>query len=409
LLNQLSLQAITFQPTISYKISEMFGIGAGLTYTVGSVNLQRNLDLASAGGEGNVELDGSASGIGFNAGVYYTPYDKFSVGLTYRSKTKMTVEGGDAIFNVPSSLRPSFPADNKFNASLPLVSVTSLGIAYKPSEKLTVGFDVNFSAWSAYDSLIFEYEKPLQGGAITRTASPRNYKDAFAFRLGGQYAVTDAFTVRAGGYYDMTPVRDGYMTPETPDSDRIGLSAGVGYRIGGFEIDASVLFINGMKREQTQNQMTVQNLGIPGIRLADIKTPGYGLNNEMGFNPFYERLLPDGLPQGAAIYLQTSVASTPTFFTTWLGNNDVLGFATNGGDMDKNGTTDYAAITTATTFRSLYAEFLDVVSANKTKKGAIANIPYVTSVPMFTTIIVTQLKATAQWSQSCTGCLYNYR
>lgn len=36
----------------------------------------------------------------------------------------------------------------------------------------------------------------------------------------------------------------------------------------------------------------VDNLGIPGIRVADVRTEGYGFNNPQGFNPFFERLLP---------------------------------------------------------------------------------------------------------------------
>jgi long-chain fatty acid transport protein len=58
--------------------------------------------------------------------------------------------------------------------------------------------------------------------------------------------------VRGGAYYDQTPVQAGYMTPETPDADRIGLTLGLGIKpTENLFIDASVLFIMGMKRTQS--------------------------------------------------------------------------------------------------------------------------------------------------------------
>jgi long-chain fatty acid transport protein len=274
LMNQLTLQAITFQPTASFKIADWLSVGAGFTYTTGSVKLQRNLDLSiyepatpdnSNDGqyrEASVELDGRASGMGFNAGIYLAPTEQLSVGITYRSRTNMRVNGGTANFDVPSALRnpaPTqttyFPEGNTFNATLPLASVTSIGIGYKPTTELTLAFDVNYTAWAAYDSLIFEYATPLRTGGVDvpRTASNRNYSNAFAFRGGVQYAIHNTFFLRGGAYYDMTPVQAGFLTPETADADRLGISGGVGFRISdNFTIDTSLLYIRGMKREQTQ-------------------------------------------------------------------------------------------------------------------------------------------------------------
>ena len=52
-----------------------------------------------------------------------------------------------------------------------------------------------------------------------------------------------------GGYFDQTPVKDGYLTPETPDANKIGITAGCSFRITEkFHLDASFLYIEGMKR-----------------------------------------------------------------------------------------------------------------------------------------------------------------
>lgn len=273
-LNELTLQAIFIQPTVSYKLSEKVGIGAGFVYALGSVNLQRSLSQQNAAGEpGQAELDGSASGIGFNAGVYFNPTEKFSVGLTYRSKVDMEVKDGDATFTVAPSLNSQIPASNKFDASLPLPANITLGLGFMPTEKLTIAVDVQRVQWSAYEKLRFDYEKPV--GGSTFTENNRNYEDVFIYRLGAQYKVTDALALRVGTYYDNSPVQEGYLTPETPDANAIGISGGLGYKIGEkIQLDASFLYIN--KEERTDKSDKSGGVGgtykslayIPGLAVS---------------------------------------------------------------------------------------------------------------------------------------------
>jgi len=131
-----------------------------------------------------------------------------------------------------------------------------------------------------------------------------------------------------------------------------------------------------------------QNLGVPGIKVADVTINGYGYNNPLGFNPYFERLLPSTQPAGLISYLQyvqERVATLkPTFFTNWLGNNDVLGYARSGGASD--------ALTPVADFTTKYKQVLDVLATGSTK-GLVATIPNVTNVPFFTTVKATAVKA----------------
>src|SRR5688572_2578086 len=61
-LSELELSAIYIQPTISYKIGDKIGIGAGVVYARGSVNLQRSLPVESSeGNDGKAEFDGNGN------------------------------------------------------------------------------------------------------------------------------------------------------------------------------------------------------------------------------------------------------------------------------------------------------------------------------------------------------------
>lgn len=122
----------------------------------------------------------------------------------------------------------------------------------------------------------------------------------------------------------------------------------------------------------------VNNLGIPGLSVATALTAGYGFNNPFGFNPYFERLL--GQDNALASYNDVVALAKPTFFTCFLGNNDVLGYATTGGVND-------AAITTEDKFKTNYETILETVTAGDAK-GLIATVPDVTSLPFFTTVTV---------------------
>lgn len=58
-LTRLQLQAIFFQPTVSFRLTDKIGIGAGFVYSYGKVNLQKDLPLQGQDGEyASVELAG---------------------------------------------------------------------------------------------------------------------------------------------------------------------------------------------------------------------------------------------------------------------------------------------------------------------------------------------------------------
>ncbi len=273
-LNELSLKAIFVQPTLSYQITEKLGIGAGFVYSFGGVNLQRSIPLENNEGEASAELDGDASGFGYNVGIFFNPTDKLSFGLSYRSQVDMEVEDGTATFTVPASVQSRFPAGGtSFKAELPLPSTLTLGIGFNPTDKLTLAVDVSRVGWSAYERLRFDYGADVNGSNFTENA--RNYEDSYIYRIGAEYNVTESLALRAGAYLDETPVQDGYLTPETPDADSRGLSVGLGYSINeNISLDASFLYIN--KKERT-DQGNLSG-GVPGTFKSVAYIPGVALN-----------------------------------------------------------------------------------------------------------------------------------
>lgn len=270
LIQDISLLSVFIQPTLSYKINEKLSVGGGLTYVTGLVDISREIP-APIGNNNSVNLSGDATGFGFNAGVHYQATEKLSVGLTYRSQVDIDLEEGEADFSVVDALSSSFP-DQGFAASLPLPSTTTLGIAYQVNEKLLVSVEGSLVDWDTYESLDFDFDNNT--ASLEDSENPRNYESQIILRAGAQYMVNEKLFVRGGVYYDPSPIQDDFFNPETPNTDNLGLTAGLTYNVNEkFAVDASFLYIYGFERE---SQYEPANFG--GKYKARSYIPGIGLN-----------------------------------------------------------------------------------------------------------------------------------
>ncbi len=124
------------------------------------------------------------------------------------------------------------------------------------------------------------------------------------------------------------------------------------------------------------------NLGVPGIRVIDISFPGYGADPQKA-NPYFYRMIPVDKPM--TTYLDVVRESNPTFFTCWIGNNDVLGYASSGGMLGASGApvTGLGGLTNPGMFQAMYGLLVDALTQNNAK-GVLVTIPDVSTIPFFT-------------------------
>ncbi len=269
LIREINLKTIFIQPTVSWKLNEKFGIGVGFVYATGSFDLRKGVPVQDGSGEyGEAKLHGAASGVGFNSGVYFNS-GNWSAGISYRSSVKVNVDGGSADFTVPSSLAEYFPV-NTFSTYIKLPQVISGGVGYSKG-KWKYAVDVNVIGWHTYDTLRIDFATNTD--KLDDVNDARCYKDVFIARIGAEYKLNEKMEVRAGMYYDVSPVKDGYLTPETPDADRLGITCGTSIHFGEkFSADIALLYIEGMKRSDT-NLAT----GFSGTYKSRVVAPSIGI------------------------------------------------------------------------------------------------------------------------------------
>lgn len=297
-LNQsVKIQVFNIQPTVSYRILPNLSVGAGLMVAWGNVDLNKGLLKASTINAmipgvvkqqlveqgvpaeyitddmvnqyasqmylnneitpASVNLKGTAEVVlGFNVGAMWDINDKITVGASYRSKMDMKVKSGDAklSYNIPNEAvqqvvqsKLNVLDNTNFAAQLPAVSVLTFGVSYKPIERLTLAFDAQLSGWSDYEKLSIDFvglDAPFDQH-ITK-----NYSDAWAFRLGAQFAMTNRLDLRAGFIVDTTPVNENYFNPETPGMTRLEPTFGFSFRpIENFSVDLAFTYVAGLARK----------------------------------------------------------------------------------------------------------------------------------------------------------------
>lgn len=259
-LQRIVLQSFYVQPTVAYRVHDKLSLGAGFILALGNVTLQRTVPLADADGNyRSAELEGRTYAFGFNAGIFGQLTPAFSYGISYRSEIQMSVEGGDARFEVPASVQSLFPEGNTFDSSLPLPAVLTIAFGYRATERLRFAADANRTFWGTYESLEFRFATHTD--AVQDISDPRRYNDVWSYRLGAEFDVHEKLQLRAGVLYDMTPVDEGYMTPETPDVDRLGFTAGFGWNIASdILLNTSIVVIATDQRYQSPEVVAAEGM-----------------------------------------------------------------------------------------------------------------------------------------------------
>ncbi len=128
------------------------------------------------------------------------------------------------------------------------------------------------------------------------------------------------------------------------------------------------------------------NLGVPGALVFDLTDEtDLVAKYTVRKNPYFQVVMRNQATLGASLVKQ-ALKLNPTFINLWIGNNDVLGYATSGGTQGTDPAT-YSLPTDVPTFTFLYNAVAEAITdASGARKIVAANIPDVQNIPFFTTV-----------------------
>lgn len=216
------------------------------------------------------------------------------------------------------------------------------------------------------------------------------YADGSLYASGQQYSYANILAQQfafAGGNgtfnTPMMPTEDGVSPNLTPTGLYFTTKLIVGYStdcLGNTSLAPVPAVANpdqaklaGELMTSVASQGPFNNTGVPGIKVGHLLAPGLGM-----LNPYYGRFAEN--PATDALISEAAKVN-PTFFSLWVGNNDVLGYATSGG-IDPITPFDGAP---GVGFAASYTAVLQTLMQSAAE-GALANIPDIASAAFFTTV-----------------------
>jgi lysophospholipase L1-like esterase len=260
-----------------------------------------------------------------------------------------------------------------------LLATLAIGFASCEPEfekEVTADYTAGEANFSSYVAIGNSLTAGYMDGTVSRVGQTNSYPNLLA----------QQFALVGGGAFDQPSYAD--------DVNNLGGFAG---QVGSTRlvIDANQLNPDGTRGAVepiagastitlTPQAKAYNNMGVPCAKSSHLGFPGYG-----ALNPYFAR----HATTPTATVLGDAMSKAPTFFTNWIGSNDVLAYATSGGvgvDQNAAGNTNpttygFNDITNANTFNSVYNTIVNTLTANGAK-GVVCTIPSVTSIPYFTTV-----------------------
>ena len=247
------IATVSINPTIAYHVLPSLSVGVGLNYMLSRTQAKKMIDQSALGaGDGELILKGIGDGWGYNLGILFTPDKRLSVGFAYRSSIKVTHHGDIELKNIAPALQPVFGGSD-FETDMDTPStfpeIISLGIAYRPTENLTLGIDAEKGGWSSFDRADIDLENEIPEAGFSDISTRLDWHTAWIIKIGADYKVNEKLSLRGGYAYVETPVPEHTLDASNPDSDQHNFCVGFGYKMKKLFID--VFYISAFYKDRT--------------------------------------------------------------------------------------------------------------------------------------------------------------
>ena len=244
-----TVEALTINPSIAWKVSEQMSLGAGLSIQQMKATLSNAVPysalafgsglaaggpagasaaLAAVGGpgkEGVATVEGDSWAYGWNLGGMFQVTPATRLGVAYRSTISHELEGDIDFANRPAALGGALP-DGSVKSDVKLPDTFSIALAHDLDARWQLLADYSWTGWSSIPELAIQRTSGQPVSTVKLA-----FKNTNRFGVGANYRYDDKWTLRFGLAYDETPVQDADRTPRLPDSSRVWTSVGAQWRM----------------------------------------------------------------------------------------------------------------------------------------------------------------------------------
>jgi len=241
-----SLMYVRMNPVVALKLGPTFSIAGGVTVNYAKIELEQGLRAFEV--PPNIfRFKGDGWSVGYNVGLRWQPHEKVSLGATFRSSTKITMDGQTEIEQQPVIRPQTLPAQADFEFPLGF----AFGISYRPTPKWNLEFNADYTDWSSFGTTTIRQQGTTQFGVQQDILVALNWKPSWLYAFGVTRYFDNKWHVSAGYVFNENSIPDDYYTPLAADLDRHFFTIGVGRKGKRFDLDLAYQFGYGPARTVT--------------------------------------------------------------------------------------------------------------------------------------------------------------
>lgn len=213
-------------PSLGYRVSPMWSVGAGLNLMYTFFGIQTAINTPVGPGDGELKLHDNQLGLGGQLSFLFEPSHCTRFGLVYNSAMKLNFNAVPAFSNL-GVLRPVLESHGLLDADLALhmtvPQTLMLSLFHDLNPRWAVLSSVGWQNWSQFGRVGVELDS-VNSRSLTVN---RNYKDTWHGSVGFQYKTPYAWRLSSGIAYDSSMVDEKNLTPDMPVSKtwRFGFGA----------------------------------------------------------------------------------------------------------------------------------------------------------------------------------------
>ncbi|MBX3708869.1 MAG: outer membrane protein transport protein [Gammaproteobacteria bacterium] len=237
-LTRIYTKTIDIAPSIAWKVNNQwsFGIGPDIHYfSVQSKTRVRtqSIDPTIVGTVGDSFSRFSANdwGYGGHIGVLYRMNDTTRIGLNYRSKLMMHLDGHSS-FGLDQQ---GFFETNLFQLSLPLPPTTTLSVYHDMTPCWALMGTIAYDQWNVIQNYHAKnyIQPPVPGnpsGIIPDVNAPQDMRNTVDLSIGTHYKINEKLMLRSSFKYEPTPTSSAFRYVNFPDGIKYGIQIGSRYQ-----------------------------------------------------------------------------------------------------------------------------------------------------------------------------------
>ncbi len=280
-LTRTSVMHVKLSPSVAWRVRPGLSVGASLDVSYARAELALFpetsvvADLDGSGRPGDSTADAffgmagedlSGVGYGLRLGLQYRRGD-LSLGAIYFSETDLSLDGGSMFLNLSALGLGKVGYDCEM-AGLTWPQHAGAGVAYRLTPSVKLAGDVDWVGWSsAIDTVTIRIDSPDRPGAPPTREIPlrMGWRDQWVFAAGLEWQARAAWAVRFGFNHGDSPIPDSMLRPLFPAIAEDHLTAGLGWRGGGWIVDFALEYVLSIDRVNDSRDRAVNPFG-PGSR-----------------------------------------------------------------------------------------------------------------------------------------------